>query len=98
MNVVIRPSKKLDKKMDAVFPDGKVISFGAKGYSDYTLHKDPERRARYLARHASDPKSITTAGGLARDILWSKPSLSEAVKFAAKKHGVQIKLDGHLRR
>jgi hypothetical protein len=41
MNVVIRPSKKLDKKMDAVFPDGKVISFGAKGYSDFTIHKDP---------------------------------------------------------
>ena len=98
MNVVIKPSTKRDKKLDAVFSNGKVVSFGAKGYSDYTLHKDPERKSRYLARHSGDPKSITTPGGLARDILWSKPSLSEAVQYAAKKHRVRITLDSHLRR
>jgi hypothetical protein len=38
--IVIRPSKKRDKKFDAQLPDGKVVSFGAKGYSDFTLHKD----------------------------------------------------------
>ena len=98
MNVVIRPSTKRGKKLDAVFPDGKVVSFGARGYSDYTLHHDAERKKRYLARHASDPRSVRTPGGLARDILWSKPSLNDAVKFAEKKHGVRIHLDGRLRR
>jgi hypothetical protein len=29
----------------------KLIRFGKKGYSDYTKHKDKERRARYHARH-----------------------------------------------
>ena len=91
-HVVIRPSKKRDKKLDAVFPDGKVVSFGQRGASDFTLHKDVERRDRYLARHGKDPRSIRTAGGLARDILWSKPSLPEAVRYAEKKHGFKIEL------
>jgi hypothetical protein len=38
--VVVRRSKKRDKKFDALFPDGKTISFGAKGYEDYTMHGD----------------------------------------------------------
>jgi hypothetical protein len=29
---------------------GRWIHFGAAGMSDYTIHKDPERRRRYLAR------------------------------------------------
>ena len=27
------------------------IQFGAKGYSDYTIHKDLERKKRYILRH-----------------------------------------------
>ena len=38
---------------------GKTIHFGAKGMSDFTIHKDPERRARYRARH----KKILTKSG-----------------------------------
>jgi len=33
---------------------GKVVKtthFGAAGMSDYTKHKDPERKQRYLNRH-----------------------------------------------
>jgi hypothetical protein len=32
----------------------KKISFGAKGMSDYTIHKDKERRERYRKRHRKD--------------------------------------------
>jgi len=73
--ITISKSKRKDKKLAATFPDGKVVNFGAKGYSDYILHKDPERKQRYLDRHSKDPTSIRTAGGLARDILWSKPTI-----------------------
>lgn len=89
--IVIRGSKKRDKKFDA-FIGNRVVSFGAKGYEDFTNHQDTVRRDRYLARHKNDPRSIKTAGGLARDILWSKPSLQEAVRFAEKKHNVKIRL------
>jgi hypothetical protein len=43
-DIVIKPSKKRDKKFDALLPSGKVVSFGAKGYSDYTIHKDSSRK------------------------------------------------------
>jgi hypothetical protein len=66
------------------------VSFGARGWSDYTIHKDDERKTNYLKRHKHDPVSIKTPGGLARDLLWSETNLPKAVKFASKKHGVKI--------
>jgi hypothetical protein len=78
----IRRSHKKEKKFDAVFefPDGhtKTTSFGARGMSDFTKHKDVTRRARYLKRHAGmgeDWKDPTTAGALSKWILWG-PSTS----------------------
>jgi len=62
MEVIIKRSKKAGKKFDAVIDGNKTVSFGASGYSDYTQHKDPERKQRYLNRHKkkenwSDPKT-----------------------------------------
>lgn len=45
----------------------RVVEFGAKGYSDYTLHKDPLRMERYVDRHGgegtrfTDPKKVHAA-------------------------------------
>ena len=74
MEVIITKSKKKDKKFDAIIDGKKTISFGAKGYSDFTQHKDPERKQRYLNRHKknenwNDPK---TAGFYATNIRWNK--------------------------
>ena len=52
------PSKTKNKKYYVSY-QGKRINFGAKGMSDYTIHKDPERRRRYRARH----KAITNKQG-----------------------------------
>ena len=88
----IRPSHVKEKKWDAVFeyPDGhtKTVPFGQKGYSDYTKHKNPTRKQRYLNRHKgmhenwNDP---TTPGSLSRWILWGKPSLRASIKDFKKK-------------
>lgn len=75
-----------EKKWDAVFQEGEktiVQPFGQRGYSDYTKHKDPERRERYIARHKrmhedwSDP---TRAGTLSRFILWNKKTFKASLK------------------
>jgi hypothetical protein len=77
--VTVKKSGRPDKKYTAVlsYTDGKTkkVNFGAKGYEDFTIHKDPERKERYLARHKNDSTSIETAGFWARDLLWNKPSL-----------------------
>ena len=43
-------SKAKGKKYYVIY-NGKRINFGAKGMSDYTIHKDDERRERYRKRH-----------------------------------------------
>jgi hypothetical protein len=59
----------------------KTVRFGAVGYSDYTVHKDRERRRRYIARHGmgredwSDPN---TAGFWSRWLLWGEHTSLEA--------------------
>ena len=44
-------SRNKNKKYYVVY-NGRVINFGQKGYSDYTQHKDENRRKAYIARHS----------------------------------------------
>ena len=82
IEIITTQSKKADKTFDATI-DGKIaVSFGAKGYSDFTQHKDPARKQRYLNRHKArenwnDP---TTAGSLSKNVLWNKQSITASVK------------------
>jgi hypothetical protein len=82
--ISIKPSSKATKKYDAVFNiDGKqkTVSFGAKGYSDFTIHKDEVRKQRYLIRHKAteDWSNPITPGSLSRYILWNKTTLRESI-------------------
>jgi len=88
----VRRSHKPEKKWDAVFvkDDGKekVVSFGAAGMSDYTIHKDKTRKARYLKRHGNMGESWNkpdTPGALSRWITWNKPSLRASINSFKKK-------------
>ena len=85
VSVVITPSQR-DKKYKAVLKDNKgetkTLHFGAKGMSDYTIHKDANRKERYLARHKKNENWNVpdTPGSLSRWILWNKTSFKESVK------------------
>ena len=82
IEIKIEPSKKPNKKFDAVIDNKKTVSFGSSEHSDFTKHKDNERKQRYLNRHKArenwnDP---TTAGALSKYVLWNKPTISASVK------------------
>jgi len=51
MRVRLRKSPRFDKKFRVTFDDEKFVDFGAKGYSDYTKHKNPLRMRLYVTRH-----------------------------------------------
>jgi len=91
VSVVISQSTSKDKKLKAVFTlengNTKTIHFGAKGYSDYTLHKDDERKERYLQRHMAneDWSNPMSAGSLSRWILWNKKTLKGSISDFKKK-------------
>lgn len=84
-----------DKKFKAVFRDSKTnkkktLHFGAKGMSDFTIHKDENRKKRYLARH--NPKKTKerwdipdTPGSLSRWVLWNKPTLQGSINDYKKR-------------
>jgi hypothetical protein len=80
----------------AIVPDGKVVRFGRKGYSDYTKHHDKERMKRYLTRHRSRENwtrsGAKTAGFWSRRILWSEPNFQEAKRRTEKVLGKKIVL------
>ena len=80
--IIITKSKKPEKKYDARIDGKKTISFGATGYEDFTTHKDPKRKQRYLNRHKKNenPNDHKTASFYATNILWNKPTLSESIK------------------
>ena len=80
--IIISKSKNKDKKYDARIDGKKTVSFGAAGMSDFTKHKDPERKKRYLNRHKSreDWSDPTTAGFMSKNLLWNKPTLTESIK------------------
>ena len=48
----IKKSTRKDKKWMVLYKN-KWIHFGAKGMSDYTIHKDKDRRANYQKRHGT---------------------------------------------
>ena len=72
--VLLKKSSKPDKKYDAVIDGKKTVSFGVTGYSDFTKHKDEERKQRYIARHGATQtwKDIEKPQTWARYILWEK--------------------------
>lgn len=80
----IEKSDAKNKKWKAVFShnvDGKkkvikTTNFGDSRYSDYTQHKDKERRAAYRKRHQKDLKTgdYKRAGLLSYHILWGESS------------------------
>lgn len=82
MNIIIKPSHLPDKKYDAVIDGRKTIPFGAKNYSDFTIHKDEARKERYISRHKATENwnNYETAGFWSRWLLWEKLTLTEAAR------------------
>ena len=81
MQIVISPSDKPAQKFEARIYGKESIHFGAKRMSDFTIHKDPERKNRYLDRHSKneDWNNPLTAGFYARWLLWNNPTLKDCI-------------------
>ena len=85
--IKVKSFKKLkgnSKKYEITFEkNGKMYTrkFGAAGMSDYTIHKDKERRERYISRHKKDLRTNDPMkpGYLSMYILWNKPSVKASL-------------------
>jgi hypothetical protein len=96
MEIHIIDSPRKTKKFRAVFfRDGKKfkhVDFGAKGMSDFTIHKDEERKQRYIERHKKneDWTDIKTAGYWARWALWNKTTLDRSLADIERRDSIKI--------
>lgn len=99
---VLRPSSKQGKKWTAVGTtrSGRrvTVHFGARGYQDYTQHKDAARKARYIIRHRArenwGASGVGTAGFWSRWLLWNRPSLRASAADTARRFGISIRVAG----
>ncbi len=69
----------------------KKIQFGAKSYSDFTKHRDAERKQRYIQRHKKREnwKDPTTAGFWSLWILWNKPTIRGSLADTRKRFNLK---------
>lgn len=98
MTYILSKSTRKDKKYQLKSPQGKISYFGSSKYSDYTRHKDPQRKENYIARHGATQKhlwthtktNLMTPSYLARYVLWNKPTLKDSIKDIENKQGIKI--------
>ncbi len=90
------PSANREKKYDAVFEGGKVVSFGGRRengvpYDDYLNSGNRMKREAYIARHrvTEDWTDPYAAGTLSRYLLWGDSrSLSANLRDYRRRFGV----------
>jgi hypothetical protein len=81
-------SDKPNKKYFIITHDNKKVYFGAAGYSDFTIHKDEERKLRYIKRHNNEnwtKSGIDSAGFWSKHLLWNLPSISASYQDIKKR-------------
>jgi|688.fasta_scaffold136994_6 hypothetical protein len=87
------PTKKYDVYVENYKTNKiKKVSFGGKGYSDYTIHKDYDRMLRYKIRHHKDKiYDITSPGFWSWWVLWNKTSLQKSLQYTKNKFKLHSK-------
>lgn len=95
MEIKLSKSNRKGKKWKVIV-DGSIVHFGAKGYSDFTKHKDPKRKDRYINRHKKNEdwtkKGIKTAGFWSRWLTWNKPTIKDSIKHIEDNFNVNVRL------
>ncbi len=75
-------SDKPGKNYYIITNSGKKVNFGQASASDFTHHRDEQRKQRYIDRHKSNEtwskSGIDTAGFWSRWLLWNKPTIKES--------------------
>lgn len=103
MSYELRKSSKAGKKWTVTTPSGEKIHFGAAGMSDFTKHKDEDRRERYFKRHGGQSPSykvssrekwecsgLDTPGFWSRWLTWNEPSIDASIQSIENKCNINI--------
>ena len=84
-------SDRPDKKYYIITKAEKKVYFGQAGASDFTIHKDEERKQRYIDRHKKNEAKFWNKSGIdtpsfwALHLLWNKSSIKESYEDIKKR-------------
>jgi hypothetical protein len=96
MEISVKKSDKTGKKYMAIIDGKKTIHFGQSGASDFTIHKDLERKQRYINRHKKREEHIwdnpTTPSFWAKNLLWNKETLKESINDINKRYNINARI------
>lgn len=92
----VKPSTNKNKKLTATFDVNgkkKEVSFGSAPNKDFTIYSKEDKKLAeqkkkaYIARHKVNENfnNPLTAGSLAKNILWNKPTIKESIADFKKK-------------
>lgn len=90
----VSPSERYSKKYKVIAPDGRILHFGARGYDDYTMHKNAVRMHHYLLRHETRENwnNLKTAGAWARWLLWNKPDFKDSARDMERRFNIIVNI------
>lgn len=81
ISVSIQKDPSGKKKLQAVFSDGKKISFGSSTSTTFAEGADKKKRENYIKRHqVNEDWTKINAGSLSRYVLWEKPSIEQGIQ------------------
>ena len=84
-------SDRPEKKYYIITKSEKKVYFGAAGMSDFTIHKDEDRKNRYIKRHEKNESKFWNKSGIdtpsfwALNLLWNKPTIKESYQDIKKR-------------
>ncbi len=97
IKLFITKSSRPQKKYDLLDENKKyILSFGHTAYEDYTIHKEYDRKKRYINRHAKNEdwhkSGIYTAGFWSRWLLWNLPTIKHSLIDINDRFNISVKL------
>lgn len=87
----LKKSTRADKRF-AIDMGGMEHHFGSKVGKTFIDHKDDKKKQAWMARHRNDKNFNDMHSSIyhSKNLLWNKPSLTEAIKYYEKKHQVTL--------
>lgn len=89
---VLESSPRKYKRYRITFDDGKFVDFGADGAKTFIDGRTEKERQAWIARHKDDRYYNDKMSGIyhSRMLLWTKPTLKDAIKAYERMHSVKL--------
>ena len=91
---ILKKSNRKGKRFEIIMDDH-CHHFASDVGKTFIDHKDEKKKDAWIQRHKGDKNYNSKHSGIyhSRKLLWSKPTLKEAIKEYEKEHGVKIKIE-----